>query len=461
MLLSRVVAQLKSLELDADGYIKQNAANRATLKKAGKAFDPSSVPSYKKGIQSYVDTIPSVDKANDAYFNFLAKGLGPSKALKSSLQAQAISEIETLTLNQGIEAQIKAPLLNILNQNINSSAKFTDLLSQVSQFIVGSPEVEGQLLRYSKQITTDTLFNYSRSYQQAIATDLKSNWYMYSGGVTEGGKYSGGSRDFCLTRLGGYYTHKDVESWGKMNWQGQRRGTNSSTIFIYCGGYNCRHSLIPVDDSAVPKTNKDAKSLMKEAKQAGSELDKEATRIAEKNGAKLTPLNYKGYDSMVRKANSDLGGLVYKDGPIKGIQDSVRNTIIADADSIKNIKLDIEGSRIFKDMKVQNYTETGYRGYLSHVKLKNGTIGEIQINTPEMIFAKEPPQVAKAVIGEDTWRAIQKKTGLQGGLGHKYYEEERVINGTDEISEAKRAAVQKKSRDYYSKFYYSYPPKWP
>lgn len=453
-------SQLKSLELDSDGYIKQTASNRKVLKNAGRAFNPNNVPSYKNGVQQYVNAIPKIDKLNKGYFEALSDAVKPNAQFSSSLKAQAISELETLTLNQGLESQVKAPLLNILNQNINSGARFTDLLSQVKDYIIGSG-ADGKLLQYSKQVTTDTLFNYSRSYQQAMAADLKSNWYLYSGGVTEGGKFSGGSRDFCLSHLGGYYDHDDVESWGNRTWSGQRRGTNKSTIFIYAGGYNCRHSLIPVSDDAVPMTNKDAKKLMSEAKKGGAELDAEAKRIAEKNGAKVTPLNYKGYESTLRKANDDLGGLIYSDGPIKGVQDSVRNTIIADAESIKKIKLDIEGSKIFKDMKVQNFENTGYRGYLAHAKLKNGVIAEIQINTPEMIFAKETPQVAKAVIGEDTWAAIQRKTGLQGGLGHKYYEQERVIKGIDDVSKATRESIQRQSREYYAKFYYSYPSKWP
>lgn len=239
--------------MDKDGYIIQSQANRKIIQKASNAFESSIKNSpYFDGIQDYVNTIPALDKANSAYFDFISQGYKPNAQYISSLKNDTIISLESLLMNEGLESQIKAPLINILNQNINSNAKFTDLLKQVQEYIVGNKELDGQLLRYSKQITNDALFNYSRGYQQAVTSDLGLEWYLYAGGITGEGKYSGGSRDFCLSRIGNYYHHDEIEKWASQDWAGKRRGTTSSSIFTFAGGYFCKHSIVPVHESIVP-----------------------------------------------------------------------------------------------------------------------------------------------------------------------------------------------------------------
>lgn len=244
------------MEIDKDGYIIQSQANRKILQKASNAFESSIKNSpYFDGIQDYLNAIPHLDKTNAEYFDFISQGYKPNAQYISSLKKDTVSSLESLLMNEGLESQIKAPLVGILNQNINSSAKFTDLLNQVQEYIVGSKELDGQLLRYSKQITTDALFNYSRSYQQAVTSDLGLEWYLYAGGMVGESKYSSGTRPFCAARKGNYYHHSEVESWAKQDWAGKRRGTTSSSIFIFCGGYGCVDSLIPVHESIVPDSS--------------------------------------------------------------------------------------------------------------------------------------------------------------------------------------------------------------
>ena len=97
--------------------------------------------------------------------------------------------------------------------------------------------------------------------------------------------------------------------------------------------------------------------------------------------------------------------------------------------------------------KPQN-TELGYTGTIINMRGDNGVIAEIQVNTPKMIYAKEPPQIAKSIIGVTAWNAIKKETGLEGGLGHKYYERYRIID--KESEEAQR--LIRLSVAYYSHF---------
>lgn len=75
-----------------------------------------------------------------------------------------------------------------------------------------------------------------------VAKDLGLTHYKYIGGVIQT------SRDFCIERDGGVYTKDEVEGWADEDWDGKIPGTNEETIFSYVGGYNCRHSLIPILD---------------------------------------------------------------------------------------------------------------------------------------------------------------------------------------------------------------------
>lgn len=40
-----------------------------------------------------------------------------------------------------------------------------------------------------------------------------------------------------------------------------------------------------------------------------------------------------------------------------------------------------------------------------------------------MIYAKEPPEIAQALLGKPLWNKIYRETDVKGGLGHKLYEE--------------------------------------
>lgn len=82
--------------------------------------------------------------------------------------------------------------------------------------------------------------------------------------------------------------------------------------------------------------------------------------------------------------------------------------------------------------------------------MPNGIQAEIQVNTPKMIYAKETEANARRILGDRVWEQIAKETGVQGGLGHKYYEEMRVLD--KDKDETKIAELTKLSKSYYAHF---------
>lgn len=249
----RLSAVLKDLSLDSDGYIQQNSGNRLILRKAEDTFDETiKGPTYQNAVEQSISAVPQIDALNQSYFETISNAFKPNRVFIKSLQQQVIRDINTYLLQDGLQANIKLPLNQILNQNVNSGGSFSGMLDQLRKFVMGT-ENEGRLMRYTRTYLTDTLFNYSRAYQEAVTADLGLEFYLYMGGLTKGGKGSDGSREFCIDRAGHYYHKKEIEAWASLEWKGKNPNTTESSIFIYAGGYNCRHSIVPVHVSIVPK----------------------------------------------------------------------------------------------------------------------------------------------------------------------------------------------------------------
>lgn len=185
--------------------------------------------------------------------------------------------------------------------------------------------------------------------------------------------------------------------------------------------------------------------LMSKARSVGNAIQEQAELIAKKYGGVVTPINYKGFSSLYRKLNSEKGMLV------SDIKDSVRNIIIVENGNIEKVVKALQSlpeiSRYKKQTPDKFY---GYSGNIINLKMPNGIQAEIQVNTPKMIFAKETETNARRILGDNIWEQIAQETGMQGGLGHKYYEEIRVL---DKISDkSKVEELTKISKSYYAHF---------
>lgn len=245
---SRLVNSLKDLELDQDGFVLQSAANRRILNNAHDIID-----TYLPGgnltatVSNVLSIIPQIESLNAEYFSGISASFKPNRTFLKLLQEQTIEKIEGTLLHDGLRFTIIDPLKDILSQNVNTGGSFSGMLEQIRNFVRGDESLDGRLLSYSRGIVRDTLFDYSRAFQQAITADLKLEYFCYAGGLMDK------SRPFCVERAGNYYHESEVKRWASQEWEGKRRGTTESSIFVYCGGYSCLHSLIPVEKSIVPK----------------------------------------------------------------------------------------------------------------------------------------------------------------------------------------------------------------
>lgn len=162
--------------------------------------------------------------------------------------------------------------------------------------------------------------------------------------------------------------------------------------------------------------------------------------IASKHGGQVAQAPIKSVERAQQKIANDYGG-----DPTK-IKDLARNTIIVPAEKIEAITAELATKGAKVKIISSDLDALGYSGVNSTIQTRAGIPAEIQVNSPEMIFAKEPEPLARALIGNEQYEAITRQSSVPGGLGHKYYEEWRIIE--DKSSPAAKA-IQQKSRDYY------------
>jgi hypothetical protein len=174
---------------------------------------------------------------------------------------------------------------------------------------------------------------------------------------------------------------------------------------------------------------------------AKAEIDTLAESIAKETGGKVAKAPLKGRARSLEKA------IEYekRGGDASNVKDIARNTIVVEQSQYdKAVALLKEQGAKVKSIDPAS-DPMGYSGTNAVVKTKAGIPAEIQVNTPEMIYAKEKPEIARAILGDEKYAELVDKSGVPGGRGHQLYEEYRSLPEGDERA-AKLAA---ESRAYY------------
>jgi len=246
-LFNDLLVHYRQLDVDDDGFIRQTAENRRIVNASHDTFHKSLKESgYQTALEKHLVVVNKINALNAAYFSGISDTFSPTRNFIKALQGELISNMNTFILSDGLQANVILPLNQILAQNINTGGSFAGFIEQLKTYVTGNTNVQGKLLSYARVYVSDALFNYSRSYQQAVTADLGLEFYLYSGGLIDK------SREFCQERSGNFYHHKEIKQWANLSWQGKNKLTTESSIFILAGGYKCGHSIIPVHASIVP-----------------------------------------------------------------------------------------------------------------------------------------------------------------------------------------------------------------
>lgn len=244
--LRTILKYVGQLERDGD-VIKKSAENLrlsteiiTELKKAIIGKD------YLRAVTSFAKEFDVQAELSDDYFSKEMANFKVSKFADASLQ-----RAKTNTVLQLVDSTPKTkfiqPLQGVLDVAISSGQSWTETVQTLTDYAIGNGKTDGKLLFYSKQIAHDSFAVSDRNYTNIIADEYGMDWFKYFGGLVTD------SREFCTVRHGKFYHRKEIESWGNMGeWDGKMPGTNETTIFVFAGGFNCRHSILPVSVFSVP-----------------------------------------------------------------------------------------------------------------------------------------------------------------------------------------------------------------
>jgi hypothetical protein len=308
---NKLLTVVKEVELNPQGEIKQTIRNLRLLARIRKTVENEILTeSYKGRVNQFANQFPAIAKLNNGYFKTIEKAFDPNRELYNMVVDNSISLTRASLLESGIDENVIKPVTNILNDSVTSGASYTDMIDELRTTILGDEERLGNLMRYSKQITTDAMNQFNGTYNETIAKDLDLEWFYYSGGKRST------SRPFCKKYAGKYFHKKEVEDFGKGKdldgsalcspssfCNGRAKGTNSSSIFKLRGGYNCKHIYKPTMEDAVPKyvinrnidkgyykTDIDLKDVKpkKKPKLQKQDLTKEVDALHEKKPIKTT-----------------------------------------------------------------------------------------------------------------------------------------------------------------------------
>jgi len=213
---------------------------------------------YIESLTEYTSQFRQQQALTNKYFTELNIGFGSIDPIDTVLTSQK-NAIQLL----GDDAYTQiflTPLKEGLNSSVTSGASFTDTLATLRDFTIGNENVDGKIISHVKRVAYDAFAVSDRNYTASVSAQLGIEFYLYFGGEIDD------TRDFCAERHGKYYHKKEIEGWGEgkrccgleypkgNTWQGRNSATNKSTIFSLAGGYNCKHSILPVSISEVPES---------------------------------------------------------------------------------------------------------------------------------------------------------------------------------------------------------------
>lgn len=207
---------------------------------------------------------------------------------------------------------------------------------------------------------------------------------------------------------------------------------------------------IPVKDAVRPSVRQPhatIEEMLIAAPEAKVHIDKIATDVAKEVGGRpIIPASLKLTERITEKAKVEYGGDHAR------VTDVARNTVLTK--NQQAYQTAVEKLTGHPDtVRVTTHTPKahpmGYSGTRVVVKAPNGHLAEIQVNTPEMIYAKETAAVAKNMLGEKLYEKVKARLGdkIEGGKGHQIYEEYRKLDPEKDL--AKRMALEAESKQYY------------
>jgi hypothetical protein len=196
---------------------------------------------YQKQVSEIISGYAILASLTDDYMSLILDDYSKKKALYREILNANINLTKDMLLGAQIRDNFATSIQEVLKSYVSGVGSSTELQKTLRQYIKGTAAEKPFLERYIKQTTSDAVMVFNREYLNAISDDLNVEYFLYAGIIVTD------SRPFCKARSGRAFTRKQVEKWADLGkWLGRMPNTTKTTIFSYCGGYNCQHELYPI-----------------------------------------------------------------------------------------------------------------------------------------------------------------------------------------------------------------------
>lgn len=265
---SEIEVFIKDLDTTGD-TIKSSVSNlRKIAEFKDRIYSIIKKSDYSDKLDRFIESFNEVAIIQNKYFETLSSKFNPTPLLKEITNQSISSTIDYLT-EAGLNNALIQPIHDILLTNSTTGGSWSAMAKQIRDFIAANNDTVGALERYTSQVTTDSLNQYSRQYMQTVTNDLGFDWFVYRGALIKT------SRTFCESCRQKEYIHRsefpqvikgDFAEFKEMKGeiydktglpQGMIDGTNPQNFEVYAGGYNCEHHLVPISEMLVPKNLRD------------------------------------------------------------------------------------------------------------------------------------------------------------------------------------------------------------
>jgi len=257
-------------ELDVSGGTLQNTAKNIRLLGRLKSELQKIIlddADYLEAVTQFGKLYEKVDTLNLNYFKSLEKKFKPPEIV-SAVREQSVGILLEQLTEGGMDANIISPIREVINTYVTTGGSYAKLSEELGNYIKGyqsnAGPVDGVLLKYTKQITTDAINQYSATVNDLMTKDLGWEWFRYQGSDRKT------TRTFCKALKDKKYFHRsELPNIIKGNFtefqnlngkiyaktglpQGMIDDTNTSNFMVYRGGYNCGHQVYPIPAALVP-----------------------------------------------------------------------------------------------------------------------------------------------------------------------------------------------------------------
>lgn len=261
----KLIELTKELDTYRDGTIKNSLNNIKIVGRLKSELDNIILnDDYLSKVSSFASSYDDIQRLQNIYFSTVAENFTKKKVFDEVKKVAIENTVEGLT-DAGIGSAYTGEIKQMLTTAITSGGSYADLTKQLSDYVLGDSENEGALLKYGKQIATDSINGFNAQYNRVVSEDLGLTWFQYVGSLITT------SRPFCKAMVEKRYFHiSEVDEMlkGKIGDAkvalgknglpvGMIDGTNKQSFFIYRGGFFCSHQIFPVPLVNVPQDLRD------------------------------------------------------------------------------------------------------------------------------------------------------------------------------------------------------------